>query len=577
MYLRKFTRRKDGKPHIYWGLVESHRTERGPRQRVVSYLGELDATGCVDVRLALSGDSSLQLDAFKDTTPEWVEVNLSGVHTERTRDFGDLWLALSLLKRLGLVDFFRRVIPRKRGKIPWSDMALILVLARFCHPSSELHIAEHFYGQTALPDVFGIPEVDVYDTRLYRALDRLLPHKVALERHLRDRFKDLFDVRYDLLLYDLTSTYFEGQAAGNPQAKRGYSRDKRSDCKQVCIALVVTREGIPLSYEVFDGNRSDVTTVEEMVSTIEARFGRAERVWVMDRGMSSEDNLDFLKADGRRYIIGSLKNDLKQFGDELRAPDWDTIRDGIEVKLCPDPAGSDEVFILCRSADRRQKDKAILDRFIQRLEAGLERLQSACEAGRVKQISVAERRIGRLLQANSRAARLFHIEVKQTDDNGRLKIEWSHKESNREWAVISQGCYVLRSNIMDWSAPELWQAYMQLTEAEAAFRIHKSDLELRPVWHQRPDRVQAHILVCFLAYVLWKSLAQFCKLNGLGNEPRKIIQELAQIKVTDVVLPTRSGLEVRLQCVTKPEPHQQILLQKLGLKLPKRLTQNLKM
>ena len=369
MYLRKFTRRKDGKPHIYWGLVESYRTARGPRQRVVSYLGELDATGRVDVRLALSGDSSFHSDAFEEAAPEWVEVNLSGVYTERTRDFGDLWLALSLLKRLGLVDFIRKVIPRKRGKIPWSDLALVLILTRFCHPSSELHIAEHFYGQTALADLLGIPEADVYDNRLYRALDRLLPHKAALERHLRDRFKDLFEVRYDLLLYDLTSTYFEGQAADNPQARRGYSRDKRSDCKQVCIALVVTREGIPLSYEVFDGNRSDVTTVAEMVSTIEARFGRAERVWVMDRGMSSEANLDFLKADGRRYIIGSLKNDLKQFADELVAADWETIRDGLEFKLCPDPSGSGEIYILCRSADRRQKDKAILDRFIQRLEA----------------------------------------------------------------------------------------------------------------------------------------------------------------------------------------------------------------
>jgi len=577
MYLRKFTRRKDGKPHTYWGLVESYRTERGPRQRVVSYLGELDGTGRIDVRLALSGDTSFQSDIFEEAAPAWVEVNLSGVRTERTRDFGDIWLALNLLKRLGLVDFLRQAIPRKRGKIPWSDMALVLILARFCQPSSELHIAEHFYGQTALAHLLGIPAANVYDNRLYRALDRLLPHNTALEKHLRDRFKDLFDVRYDLLLYDLTSTYFEGQAAGNPQARRGYSRDKRSDCKQVCIALIVTREGIPLSYEVFDGNRSDVTTVEDMVTAIEAKFGRAERVWVMDRGMSSEDTLDFLKADGRRYIIGSLKSDLKQFKDELIAPDWDTIRDGIEVKLCADAAGSDEVFILCRSADRRQKDKAILDRFIQRIEDGLERLQAACEAGRVKQISVAERRIGRLLQANSRAARLFHIEVKQADDNDGLTIEWSHKEANRDWAVLSQGCYVLRSNITDWSASDLWQAYMQLTEAEAAFRIHKSDLQLRPVWHQRADRVQAHILVCFLAYVLWKSLTQFCKLNGLGNEPRKVIRELAQIKVTDVVLPTRSGHEVRLQCVTKPEPHQQILLQKLGLKLPKRLTQNLKM
>ena len=577
MYLRKFKRHKNGKPHIYWGLVESYRTERGPRQRVAAYLGELDDAGRVDVRLALSDEQAYQSDLLDPDPPQWVTVNTSAVWVERTRDFGDVWLALTLLKRLGLVDFLRQVLPRGRSKIAGSELALVLVICRFCRPSSELYIAEHFYGQTALPELLGISETDIYDNRLYRALDKLLAHKEALEKHLKDRFADLFEIDYDLLLYDITSTYFEGLADKNSQAKRGHSRDKRSDCKQVCIALVVTRDGIPLGYEVFDGNRQDVTTVEEIVTTMEGRYGLANRVWVMDRGMSSADNLTFLKDKQRRYIIGAPKSELKRFAADLSATNWESIRDDLEVKKCADPDGSDETFILCRSAARRQKEAAMFERFVKRIETGLEKLKASCEAGRVKKISVAERRVGRLLQANSRASRLFQIEVTENADSGKLDVRWSKKEDYQDWATLSQGCYLLRSNITDWSATDVWHAYMQLTQAEAAFRIHKSDLALRPVWHQREDRVQAHILVCFLAYVLWKCLAQFGKINGLGDAPRKIIDELKTIKAVDVVLPTQSGRNITLQCITKPEKHQHILFQKLGLKIPKRLHQNLKL
>jgi len=401
MYIRKITRKKDGKTHAYWALVESRRTERGPRQHVVAYLGEMDATGRMGIQKAAEGRSDHQVDLYENVEPEWVEVNVRAVRTERVRDFGDIWLALELLKRLGLDQFFRQVMPAGREKIPWADLACVLTIARFCEPKSELYIAEHFYGHTALTDLMGIPNDKVYDNRLYRALDKLLPHKESLEKHLKERFGELFNIRYDLLLYDVTSTYFEGEAANNSQAKRGYSRDKRPDCKQVCIALVVTKEGIPLGYKVFDGNRNDSTTVEEIVEKMEERYGAADRIWVMDRGMVSEKNIDFLKQDNRRYIIGTPKSLLKKFERELLSENWQQVHEGLEVKKCASPDGAEEMFILCRSAARKEKEGAIVERFSNNIEKELNKIQTSCQAGRLKDPAVAERRIGRLLGRNS--------------------------------------------------------------------------------------------------------------------------------------------------------------------------------
>ncbi|MEK0340116.1 MAG: IS1634 family transposase [Nitrosopumilus sp.] len=577
MYIRKITRKKDGKTHAYWALVESRRTERGPRQHVVAYLGEMDAAGRLGVRKAAEGRSDHQADLYEKLEPEWVEVNVRGVRTERVRDFGDIWLALELLKRLGLVAFFQQVMPAGREKIPWADLACILTIARFCEPKSELYIAEHFYGHTALADLMGIPNDLVYDNRLYRALDKLLPHKEALEKHLKQRFGELFNIEYDLLLYDVTSTYFEGEAASNSQAKRGYSRDQRPDCKQVCIALVVTKEGIPLGYEVFAGNRHDSTTVEEIVEKMETRYGAADRIWVMDRGMVSDENIDFLKQKGRRYIIGTPKSLLKKFERELLSGDWQKINEGLQVKKCASPDGTEETFILCRSAARKEKEQAMLERFTGRIEKELQKIQTSGQKGRLKNPAVAERRIGRLLERNSRAAGLFDIKVIKNQEDDTLSVTWSKSQDRQSWQQLTQGCYMLRSNIADWSAEDLWHAYIHLTDVEAAFRIQKNDLVLRPIWHQTEKRVQAHILVCFLAYVLWKCLSQMCKNSGLGNEPRKIIDEIKRIKLTDVILPTKKGVEIRLSCVSKPDDHQRILLQHLRLKIPARLTKNHKM
>jgi len=570
MYLRRCFRRKDGKRHAYWALVESYRTNRGPRQRVVAWLGVMDEQGRLGVKRCAEKRSGHQTDLFRSTEPEWVEVDVKRVRVERSRKFGGPWLGKELLRRLALDEFLEQTLPNGREEIPWSATAMILLLARLCEPSSELHLAEHVYQASALSDLLGIPDEKVNEDRLYRALDTLLPHKKALEKHLKERLGELFDLDYDLLLYDITSTYFEGQADGNPQAQRGYSRDHRPDCKQVNIALVVSRCGMPLGYEVFAGNRHDATTLEEMVGHVEQLYGRAGRVWIMDRGLVSEKNVQFLRAGARRYILGTAKSSLRKFERELLSEDWKQVHEGLEVRLVPAPDG-EEVFILCRSAERQAKEQAMHERFEKRIEDGLAKIAASCGKRRQKPGAV-EHRVGRLLERNTRAARLFDVQV-EVDAQGFTQLRWTKVESWQEWARRSEGCYLLRSNVTDWTPEELWRAYVQLTEAEAAFRVHKSDLQIRPVWHHREDRVGAHILVCFLAYVLWKTLAASCRQAGLGNEPRQVFKELSDITLVDVVLPTRNGVEIRKRCISQPTEHQRILLQRLGMRLPTALQQ----
>jgi len=570
MYLRRCRRSKGSKDHIYWELVESYRTERGPRQRVVAYLGDVAESSRLGVKQAATKQlGSWQRRLFDDEPqPEWVEVDANRIKVEGVRDFGGCWLGLHISEQLGLVELLERLLPHGREDIPWSMMAMTLVLMRLCEPSSELRIAEHLYERSSLGDLLGIPQGKVNDDRLYRALDSLLPHKAEMEKHLKERLGTLFNLEYDLLLYDVTSTYFEGDCGSNGLAHRGHSRDHRPDCKQVCIALVVSREGLPLGYEVFAGNRADVTTVEDIVEKIEGQYGAAGRIWVMDRGMISEENLEYLKDGGRRYIVGTPKSQLRRFEQELLRSDWQQVREGLEVRLCPSPDGK-ESFILCRSSARAIKEKQIHDRFEKRMEKGLVKLAESCRKKR-QRVGTVERRVGRLLEANSRAAGLFQVDVRERSGGG-AEVVWRVIEEWRAWAELSEGCYLLRSNITDWSAEDLWRAYIQLTEAEAAFRIQKGDLRIRPVWHQREERVGSHILVCFLAYVLWKMLEQMCKRAGLGNEPRKVFDEIAQIKVVDVVMPTRQGAVIRKRCIAQSTKPQAVLLQMLQLHLPQKM------
>ncbi len=575
MFIRPCYRRVQGKRQAYWALVESYRTARGPRQRTVAWLGRLKESERAGVKRAAEATrkspyAQLQLfDHEGKVEPEWVEVDAANVRVENQLEFGGAWLAWELIHRLQLDEFFENVLPRGKEDIAWAKIATILVICRLCRPSSELHIAEHYYQSTALADLLGVPAAKVNHHRLYRALDQLLPHKTALESHLKNRLGTLFDLDYDLLLYDVTSTYFEGLCERNPQAQRGYSRDKRPDCKQVCIGLVVTRDGIPIGYEVFAGNRNDVTTWQEIVTTMEARYGRANRIWCGDRGMMSQANLEFMESGDRRYIIGASKGTLKKFERELLAEEWRTIREGLEVKLCASPDGGKETYILCRSRDRREKEKAMHERFEARIDKALEKVRTSCEKRKWKK-EVIDRRVGKIMAENSRAAGLYEVTVGEVE--GRAVVSWRKNETWRQWATLNEGCYLLRTNVTDWSAEDLWQAYIQLTEAEAAFRIHKSDLRIRPVWHQTEERVQAHILVCFLAYVLWKTLHQMTQAAGLGDEPRRIFEELGKINLVDVVLPTRQKqVDIRRRCVARPTDHQAILLDRLGLRLPRQL------
>ena len=502
MYLRHTIRKKDGKVHRYWCLVRSVRIGRRVVQQTVAHLGELDEQGRVEARALarwLIG-SPEQSHLFNDGSEcLTVPVRLKGIRVERSRQFGDVYLALALWRGTGLEDLCERLLPLGKERIAWAKMAAVLVAARLCEPSSELHIAEDWYRRTALCDLLQLGDEEVNKDRLYRGLDHLLAHKASLEAHLSKRCGELFAIENEVLLYDVTSTYFEGLAQANPQAQRGYSRDHRPDCKQVCIALVVTFDGFPLGYEVFAGNTHDSRTLQTIVATMEARHGMLGRVWITDRGMASAANLAWLRQTGRRYIIGAPKAELKKFGPELaRSDGWRTVHDGVEVKLAGHPE-TGETVILCRSADRRSKEQAMHDKFSRRIEAALDRLAARiARSNKRLDPATVNRQIGRILQQNQRAAARFAITLEPDDNPAGFHLRIGYNAAFDDWATLSEGAYMLRSNISDWSDQQLWKAYIQLTQAEAAFRIQKDQLNVRPIWHQREHRVQAHILVCFL-------------------------------------------------------------------------------
>lgn len=581
VYLRHTVRRKDGKAHIYWRLVRSVRRGRKVIQETVAQLGELDAEGRAHAdalarEITGRAPAGQQEDLFAAHEPTAaVAVRMDRVRLERSRQFGAVWLGWLLWQALKLEECCAALMPRGRECVAWAEVVAILVIGRLCEPSSELHVAERWYRTTALEDLLGVATEQVYDRRLYRALDKLLPHKDAIELHLVQRLGELFQIEYDLLLYDITSTYFEG--VGDPTiARRGYSRDHRPDCVQVNVALVVTREGLPLGYEVFAGNTPDVTTVEEIVEKMEERYGRANRVWVMDRGMVSAENIEWLQAGDRRYVIGTPRSELRRWAREIgEAHDWQQIRDDVAVKICRGPDGH-ETFLLCRSSARLEKEKAMHERFSKRIETGLESMsRRITKSTRPLDRSRLERQIGRLLERNSRAAARYSVSL--IDDAAapaRVRLAWSVRAQWEDWARLSEGTYILRTNIHDWTPEDLWRTYVQLAEAEAAFRVQKSDLAIRPIWHHKAERIKAHIFVCFLSYVLWKTLQQWQSRAGLGDSPRTLLTEFSRIHSADIVLPLADdpGRAIRIRCVVRPDREQAILLQRLGLALPTRLS-----
>ena len=588
MFLRRNRRIRNGETYEYWSLMRTVRTAKGPRHELVANLGKapgLDADsrhGWEQVADLLEGRSTPSIQGElgqplpSRPRPGWTEVDLASLRVERVRDFGQAYLALALWRRLGLHHLLREIIPPGREAVSWDLIACILTVARFCGNQSELEVAERWYADSALEDLLGVPFSQIHHTRLYLGLDVLHAHKDRLCRHLLERYQSWFGVEFEFLLYDVTSTYFEGKAEANAKAARGYSRDQRSDCKQVNIGLVCTPEGLPIGYEVFAGNTADVRTVEDMVTMMEKKYGQAKRIWVMDRGMVSEDNLDFLRQRQARYIVGTPKQNLRRFEAQLlENANWTEVQPGVEVKLATHPDGrGGEQYVLCRSTDRRHKEAAMLEQQRQRLMAQLEKTHATLCRRPAKDPGAVERRIGRWLGRYPGAERLLDVRV-QLDAGGRacgLSIE--EKADRQGWAQLAHGAYLLRTNCTEEDPARLWRWYIHLTQAEECFRISKSDLHLRPVYHQTTARVEAHILVCFLTLALWRTLEMWMKSKGLGDCARQLIKEVATVRSMDVVLAARPApesepVELRLRVVARPDKMVAELLAHLGLELPR--------
>jgi transposase len=587
MFLRKNRKSFAGEQYEYWTLCESVRTQRGPRQRVVATLGKLSedeiGAGWEDIEALLEGrsPSPRQMEfgevARRQTQqPGWELADLKNLSVERVREFGNVYLALALWRRLGLHELLEGLMENGREEVPWSEVAAVLTVGKFCGQASELGIAEEWYARTALEDLTGIGAEQVNDDRLYRGLDHLGAHKDELCEHLMKRYRDWFGVRFEFLLYDVTSTYFEGQALGNHKAARGYSRDQRSDCKQVCIGLVCTPDGLPLNYEVFAGNRADVSTVEDIVGKMEDRFGQAERVWVMDRGMVSEKNITFLRKRKARYLVGTPKAELRHFEAQLAEKEnWTQVQEGLEARLVTHPDGDgDEQYLLCRSQARSEKERAMLERQMTRLTGEMVKIDTALRSRKSKgpQSDSIERRIGKWLGRFPAAARLVEVKVEKDASDRAAGLQLSCPLQRGSHKDLACGSYLLRTNCTETDPAKLWRWYIQLTQAEAAFRTVKSDIGLRPVYHQKTERVEAHLLVCFLSLALWRSLEMWMSARGLGNNARKLINALTTIRSMDVVVPVKrdqTTLDLRLRTVAKPDPDLAILLGHLGLKMPK--------
>src|SRR2546428_465178 len=462
MFLRPNHRDKDGKDHTYWSLVETVRTPDGPRQKTLCHLGELNSSAQTrwlrTVEVYNEQGVAQQLKLFPSHVdpppgdPEVARVLLNQVRLERTRQFGACFLGLELWKRLELDRFFEQAIDDDPD-VPWSRVAALLTINRLCAPGSELAVGQRWYPSTALDDLLAIEEGKINDTRLYRYLDRILPQKTKLERHLKDRYGALFGAEFDVLLYDLTSTYVEGAAEKNPMMRRGYSRDHRPDCEQMVIALIVNNEGFPFSYEPFDGNRADVSTMETILRMVERKYGMARRIWVFDRGIVSEENLAAIRKRGGQYLVGTPRSQMKQFETELLKEDWTRVRPEVEVKKVALPQG-EETYILCRTAGRKEKEKAIRSRFSNSMEKALQALQKTIAAGRLKARNKMERRLGKIQARHPQVNDLFEVALRDTPAG--VRLSWQMKDDCKKWRESREGAYLLRTNLQAETAEEMW-------------------------------------------------------------------------------------------------------------------------
>lgn len=595
MFLRRYNRTKDGKEHVYYALVESVRTDVGPRQHIVAHLGELNhdqerrwqrtvtfynRQGDAQQLRLFPEDDSIPLPADSDI----VRIRLDSVGWSNGRRFGDVWLARWLWQYVGLDAIVARHVPQGKETVPPSDIVAIEVINRLCQPCSELALAEHWYASTGLEDLLGIPDSEVTKDRLYRTLGRLRQAQEPIENDLKDNFGRLFQPDYELLLYDLTSSYFEGLAEENDLAARGYSRDHRSDCPQVVLALVVTREGFPLAHYTLPGNSQDVQTVEKIVTAIELRFGKSQRVWVMDRGMISKETLAFLGKSGRRYLLATKRSALAEFQKELRSPGWQRLPDReVDVKLLKRRRVH---YLLARSEPRRQKERAIRRRQRRGLARDLKKLQSRVTKGRLKKRDKIAEAIGKLKERYPKARGFVTISI--SNDGKSLAYKW--KVAKFKAALARDGAYLLRSNQAGWTAQEFWETYIQLTVVERAFRVLKSELLLRPIWHHHSGSTEAHIFICVLAYALWKTLDHLIKRAGLQTliqkpdpdhdpadlqprpmTPQAVLRELSKIQVGDIEMETVDGQKLVLRRVARSTAEQKRILEALKLELPERL------
>jgi len=575
MFLRAKTRFKDGKEHRYWSIVENRRTPEGRVvQRQVLYLGEINdrqqAAWCRTLSVFDEDQGKpTPMALFPEDRPipaldsEVVQVRLNGLQLRRPRQWGACWLACELWDQLQLDGFWEARLPPSRKGTRWLNVLKTLVCYRLIDPGSEWRLHRHWYDHCALGDLLG-EDVALADShKLYRCLDQLLAHKVALFPYLENRWRTLFDARFDVLLYDLTSTYFESDPPDEGKRKYGYSRDKRSDCVQVVIALIITPDGFPLAYEVLAGNTSDKTTLADFLAQIEAQYGKANRVWIMDRGIPTEETLAAMRGSETpvHYLVGTPKGRLSQLEQRFLTRPWEQVREAVDVKLLETEG---EIYILARSQGRVQKERAMRRRRLKRLWKRLAELQH--------QSLTRDQLLIKLGAAKKEAGRAYGlVDLRLPDQDEPVSPESFTFTLNRKklrQVRRREGHYLLRSNLSGDDPAQLWTYYIQLTEIEQAFKELKGDLVLRPIYHQRDDRIEAHIFVAFLAYCLQVTLKYRLRALAPGLTPRAVLEKFAALQMVDVHLPTTDGRTLILTRYTEPEKDQQMLLQRLKLTLP---------
>lgn len=567
-------RHKDGKEHRYFSIVESRRVAR---QRVVHrtvvYLGEINDSQQAAWRKTLEVFDERErefatLSLFPDDREmapdvDALQIKLGAMQLERPRAFGGCWLGCELWRQLQLDDFWQSKLPAGREAVPWEKVLRLLVVNRLLDPGSEFRVHRQWFDQTAMGELLGSDFAVAEKDRLYRCLDRLLEHKQELFQHLRQRWQDLFAPRFDVLFYDLTSTYFEGEAEQIPRAKRGYSRDHRPDCLQVIIALVITPEGFPLAYEVLDGNSSDRTTLRGFLERIENSYGRARRVWVMDRGIPTEALLAEMRDPSRQmfYLVGTPKGRVNQHEKKWLDLPWRQVRAAVQVKLYEHEG---ELYVLAKSEGRQAKENAIRRKRLARLLRKLRAMRRS-----LPQRDPLLLRLGAAKKEAGRAFGFVKIRVPQaTEQVTRETFTFATDKERLRKAEQRDGHYLLRSNLTAEDPGVLWERYIQLTQIEAAFKAMKSELGLRPIYHQLGHRVEAHILVAFLAYCLLVTLKNRLRALAPGLTPRAVLETLAPMQMLDVTFPTTDGRLLVMPRYTQPTPEQKLLLHQLQLRLP---------